>query len=116
MRSPIRKLREWLEWRRRDRQRIFVGSWEAETEWMRGGEKTGVVDRHIVSFYVDGNGVRWSEVETTNEDAADTHKGVLSVRHNWRRHGIRPGSPDRAAPSRPGPLRVIRGGKPGVAE
>lgn len=109
-----RRWHAWREWKRRDREEIFVASAEFTTDWTEGGQKTGNTTTYIVSFFVDGNGARWSTV-----DREDTHKGKLGeeshismrrFRHDWREFGELPSWARRPSPAPKGKLVLLKGG------
>lgn len=84
------RIRSWLEWRRKDREEIAVATASFETWYRAHGVDTGEVSRHVVIFYRDGNGVRYSRVDTSDDYGAGRNSGLLEARTLWRVHGYLP--------------------------
>ena len=72
-------------------------------------------DGHVVSFYTDRSGRRWTEVATTRRSSARLHPGLLRARQEWQALGILPPGARRSPVESGEALRVIRGGKSGDA-
>lgn len=104
-------IREYFAKRRRGKQEIFVGSAVFHVNWKETQEKTDI----ICSYYVDGDGVRYSR--TTSEDtiygryAIKTHGGLIESQHNWEKFGELPSFVRRAEDKPKAKLYTIDGGK-----
>lgn len=105
----------WHEPRQRARERTFVASKVYRTNWTKDGVQTGRFTDTIVSFWIDGNGRRFSTMDhpDTHEGrfASDDHDGVRHARHNWREFGDLPDGARRPDPVPKGKLVPITGGK-----
>ncbi|WP_160119922.1 hypothetical protein [Rhodovarius lipocyclicus] len=109
-----RRWHDWREWKRRDREEIFVASAEFSTVWTESGEKTGDITTYIVSFFIDGNGTRWSTVDREGthrgEFGEERHIHMRQCRHEWREFGDLPSWARRPASTPKGKLVLIKGG------
>lgn len=106
MLRPLEPFRRWL----LSRQVQVVATWTAMTTWVDHDRKpTGLTSTHVVSFMTDGNGRRWSTVETTSRFGADDHEGILAARTMWRVHGDLPQNARRTDNRPRGQLVVLPG-------
>ena len=108
----IQRFKEYLERRRRDGEEIFVGSAEFVVTWSdMDNRKTHM----ICSYYIDGNGIRYSRVEREDgfvgEQAENQHYNMKKSRHNWKAFGELPENVRRVDNKPKGKLYSIIGGK-----
>ena len=98
----INTIRSWLWWRYRARQETFVASNIYAISWTKKGEETGDQTVIICSFFVDGNGLRYSRTEQpdteTGSYAVEQHDKLRQDRHNWREFGDLPANARRPTP------------------
>jgi hypothetical protein len=106
-------LRDYLAWRRNDRDERVVATAEYVTNILRrDGTKTGQSHAHIVSYWEDGNGCRWTPLDSTSRDYAAEHEGVVASRVSWRVHGKIPAHARRVDDLPCGEMVSSPGGKP----
>lgn len=107
----IKWIREFLEWYRKDRQEIFVASAIFTMRWEDTGYKTQI----ICSYYIDGNGLRYTKVDAEDSpcgrSAKKTHMYMNESRHNWIMFGDLPDHARRVEEKTKGKLYSITGGK-----
>lgn len=109
--NPWRRLLAYIEWRRRDRQETVIGTSTYRTVIVHDdGSETGRKHDHVVVFLVDGNGVRYSRVETTDARHANAHGGLLGAKSDWKYHGELPSNVQRVNGPKKGNLVVFPGG------
>lgn len=102
---------EWREWKRRDAEENFVGSARYITTFVDDdGNPTGEDADHIVCFFVDGNGWRYTRLDTGHKSSAEKHGAVRNDRHRWHYFAELPGHAERPNKSPKGTLVLIDGG------
>lgn len=108
---PFTQIRDWWQWRTRDRQEITVATAKFVTEFVNSDRvKTGRTATHILAFYVDGNGVRYGRIESSDADAAKRHESLIECRSNWKHHGVLPDYAQRVIKKGGANLVLLNGG------
>jgi hypothetical protein len=110
VRIPFR-FKNWLDWHRRDKQNTLVATAEFTTEYSDGGKKTCFSDKHILEFYISGNGIRYSRVFSTKLSEAKRHNRILISESDWTNHGDLPSFARRVDHRPRGHLVAINGGR-----
>lgn len=109
-----RRFIAWREWRRRDREENLVATVTYVTTWTRDDVPTGEQTEHFVSFYIDGNGIRYSRVATgprsRDEEASKEHSALRRNKFAWETHGDLPEHARRVDARPRGKLIVFPGG------
>ena len=99
--------REWL---RRDREETLVGTASYTTNYTDTGRDV----EHLVSFFVDGNGVRYWKIDSGPKDHDKTagrgHPLLRRDVFDWEHHGDTPDHIRRADARPRGKLIVFPGG------
>ena len=88
--NPFARFKAWLEWRRRDKLGSAVATAKFTTRYVDGDVDTGRTEVHVVTFFRDGNGLRYSRVDTSCEWASERHGPLVEARTLWRVHGHLP--------------------------
>lgn len=109
-----RRFIAWREWRRGDREEHLVATKTYATTWTRDGVLTGEETEHYVSFYIDGNGVRYSRTssgpQSGAEHAGKAHSALRRDTFAWKSHGDLPEHIRRVDGRPRGKLIVLPGG------
>lgn len=114
--SLIKKFKEYLEWRKRDKEEIFVASAEYKAVFVNTITKNDEAEVLLIcSFYIDGNGVRYTRVNHPDSNygrraSTELHSLVID-RHNWTNFGELPEYARRPDNKPKGKLYSITGGK-----
>jgi hypothetical protein len=108
--APFRRLSDYIKWRRRDREETLVGTVTYTTNWT----DTGETSEHHAKFLIDGNGVRYTRIDTgpgaLEERAAKKHSAFRRDKFNWENHGDLPPYARRPDNRPRGKLIAIDGG------
>lgn len=108
---PFNRIAAWLEWRRRSREETIIATMVCVTNYVdANGKRTGESAKHIVEFCADGNGRRYSRVQSNDQFAAERHDGILQLRSNWRVHGALHERAQRVQRCGSAQIVLIRGG------
>jgi hypothetical protein len=101
-------IRDFLRWRRLDRQERCVATDVYTTTFVNEDyEETGEIVTHVVEFWIDGTGKRWTVVETSDQYLAKEHNGITVAKSNWRHHADLPPAAKRVSGGAPVALVVV---------
>ena len=53
-------------------------------------QKTGIVHTHILEFWANEEGRRWTKYTTSNKDSAESNGSMTKASAHWRIHGVLP--------------------------